>query len=471
MEVNMVSPNIYSQWRAQRVDDVLHDAPAGPPPERLLQGIWQHQRIRRDRLHTCDGQILRVFHPGFWNYEAGPDFQRAVIQLGDGSPMTGDIEIDPAASDWRAHGHADNPGFGGVILHVVWNGPARTHLPTLRLQPHCDAPLKELSAWYTTAPPFPAEFAGQCRAPLAALSVETLEELLSQAALVRLQTKAAGMTRLARIYGWDAALWQGLFRALGYKHNTWPMQNLAERLPTLHAVGFADSLGWQARLLGCAGFLADDFPTQSTVVREYLRELWDRWWRERDALADYCLPRSLWRMAGLRPANHPARRLVLLAGWMAAGDLPKRLRAWLESDCVKSRRGGSLLEYLQVKPDSFWNHHWTFKSSRQERYCPLLGAARATDLAINVILPWFHARASAGRNRELLSRIESRFHSWPPAQDNRTLKLACQRLFAEPRRLSTAAHQQGLLQIVRDFCDHAPATCDDCQFPALVQSR
>jgi hypothetical protein len=37
------------------------------------------------------------------------------------------------------------------------------------------------------------------------------------------------------------------------------------------------------------------------------------------------------------------------------------------------------------------------------------------------------------------------------------------------RTLPSAAAQQGLLQMVRDFCDQSNATCQDCRLPALVQ--
>ena len=100
----------------------------------------------------------------------------------------------------------------------------------------------------------------------------------------------------------------------------------------------------------------------------------------------------------------------------------------------------------------------------------MLGTMRVTDLAINVILPWFYACAMAENNEAMLHRIENRYTSWPPGQDNSILRLARQRLFASSRRMPTAAHQQGLLQIVSDFCDHAPATCDDCQFPNIMRS-
>jgi hypothetical protein len=35
--------------------------------------------------------------------------------------------------------------------------------------------------------------------------------------------------------------------------------------------------------------------------------------------------------------------------------------------------------------------------------------------------------------------------------------------------LPGAAQQQGLMQIIRDFCEHSNAVCADCRFPDLVE--
>ena len=91
------------------------------PSERLLQAVWQHQRLRRDQLKTADGKSVRIFHPGFISVEGGPDFQGAIIQIGDDAPRSGDVEIDLRPAGWRAHGHDKNKNFQNVILHVVWD--------------------------------------------------------------------------------------------------------------------------------------------------------------------------------------------------------------------------------------------------------------------------------------------------------------------------------------------------------------
>jgi hypothetical protein len=94
-----------------------------------------------------------------------------------------------------------------------------------------------------------------------------------------------------------------------------------------------------------------------------------------------------------------------------------------------------------------------------------------TDLAVNVVLPWLWIRAVEGKNDSLQRALERRYFAWPPAEDNSVLRLARQRLLGgAPRRaLPGAAAQQGLIQIVRDFCDHSNAICERCKLPELVR--
>src|SRR5262245_9382168 len=97
--------NFYFDWRQRAgLAPALHEA-GTMPSEKLLQAAWQHQRLRRASLNTLDGRTLRILHPGFRNLEAGPDFRGAVVQFGEGSSQSGDIEIDLVAGGWHAHGH------------------------------------------------------------------------------------------------------------------------------------------------------------------------------------------------------------------------------------------------------------------------------------------------------------------------------------------------------------------------------
>jgi hypothetical protein len=80
-------------------------------------------------------------------------------------------------------------------------------------------------------------------------------------------------------------------------------------------------------------------------------------------------------------------------------------------------------------------------------------------------------RAVTGQNASMRRVAEERYFAWPSGQDNSTLKLGRQRLMGHTssKIFHTAAAQQGLLQITRDFCDHSNALCQNCHFPELVK--
>ena len=280
------------------------------------------------------------------------------------------------------------------------------------------------------------------------------------------------MQARARQAGWEQALWEGLFRALGYKQNLWPMQRLGELRARLCPDGSKGPLlGLQARLLGVAGLLPEELTRAQASTDTYLRQLWDSWWRERETFHECALPRALWKLSNLRPANHPQRRLALAAHWLTDSHLPARLENWCANSVGSSAQPSALFEALQVPPDEFWSRHWTLRSGPFAKPRPLLGATRVTDLAVNVILPWLWVRAVEGKNEVLRQELERRYFSWPSAEDNAVLRLARQRLLggASARAIRGAALQQGLLQIVRDFCEHSNALCAGCRFPELVR--
>ena len=477
MAVSPGALTFYADWRSKHVRAAFLSETDRPVPERVLQSLWHHQRLLREKLKTLDGKPVRVLHPGFWNHEAGPDFRGAVVQFGQEPAVSGDIEIDLRSEGWRAHGHDRNPNYAHVVLHVVWEpgGTVTAPAPTLALERFLDSPMDELFSWLgsDSAKGWPADLVGKCCAPLCELPEARLAELLRQAAQVRLQRKAEQIQARARHAGWEQTLWEGIFRALGYKQNIWAMQQLGELMadPEFAALGQPESaLSWQARLLGLGGLL----PTQSDPKENgsYLRSIWDIWWRERDAARTLIHPKTLWHFNGLRPANLPQRRLALVSHWLANKDFIFSLEKWFTTQTADTSPLDTLLGLLQVQDDRFWSWHWTFRSVRLPHPQPLIGAARVSDLAINVILPWFWMRAVAGKNEELKQRAEQIYFKWPAAEDNSVLRLARHRLLGglAPRKVKTAAMQQGLLQIVKDFCEHSSAICADCRFPDLVRS-
>lgn len=414
--------------------------------ELTWQARWFSGACGRE-FRTADGRHVKVADFGEWNREAGPDFVQASVLL-DGEEHRGAIEIDLDASGWEQHHHAINPTYENVILHVVVHRPARRHFA--RTATHREVPQVCLADHPGTEPEWESSARarpGRCIAPLRNLGPERLEELLATAARRRLERKARTLAAMMKARGEDHAIYEALSVSLGYKHNQLPFRLLAQRVPRASA---ATPRG-EALLFGVAGFLERPEPPAGPA-RDEVSELWRNWWRQRASNVHAILPRKVWHLAGVRPANHPLRRVGALA---VIARRWKSVRAALESGDAEV-----LQRTLGALTHKFWSFHTTFHGARRPKPLALLGAERIRDIHANVALPLAVARG-----------VEPAWHHLPAGAPNATLRVVSARLFGGdfpaflPRKLFV---HQGLLQIHADFCLRDGGECAHCSFPGLV---
>jgi hypothetical protein len=105
--------------------------PSAPFADAAAMAAWWRQgAIVGHHLHACDGSVARIFFPGHRGGSSGPDFRHAVVEIGD-QRRVGDIELHLRAAGWHDHGHATNPAYNDVVLHVVAGGaiPSKGTLP------------------------------------------------------------------------------------------------------------------------------------------------------------------------------------------------------------------------------------------------------------------------------------------------------------------------------------------------------
>lgn len=375
----------------------------------------------------ADGEDIEAVHLGRWNREAGPDFCGARLKF-DGEELTGDIEIDMDAADWDRHGHSRNPAYDRVILHVFTRQPAKRHFTR---NSHNGLVRQLFIPLENGTVRTPAKIA---RDPL---SREETAALVEAAAKFRLHRKQEAFVRLADLRGAEEAVFLGLAEGMGYKSNKLPFLLTAQRT----AWERARKTNGEAHLFGIAGFLrAKDFDDSTeTEAREYLRNMWDVWWEQRNLEERLILPADAWKFSGIRPANHPHRRMGALAA--LAPIVPRLVKA------IHDAAADDFVRLIESRSHDFWNTHANLSRHELPRRIALIGADRAGDLLINVFLPAV-APEKAWRIYPGIAAPA------PSAKVGQTGDWLCDSV--DPALLKSAAGQQGLLQLHTDFFGESP---------------
>lgn len=246
-------------------------------PELVLQKIWLRKDFLHNQLFSYSKKKLKIIHPGRWNRLEGPDFKEAEIIL-DGQLLSGDIEIHFHANDWFNHGHTLNPNFSNVILHVTLFEPSPDHPQvfnsfgycpeTLVLLPYLRQSLEEYALEETLIDLENRHNTEFLQAFLDKPQEDLIQILLDKALLRWKQKYSFALSRLNKDR-WENVCHQMFLETLGFRRNRAPMNALALQYP-LH-------------------ILINQPPT--------LEELFDS-------------QKSNWKLAKIRPANHPKKRLA-----------------------------------------------------------------------------------------------------------------------------------------------------------------
>lgn len=392
-----------------------------PYSERHIQCLWADARLRPQSLRTSTGEPVHIEHPGHWNLEAGPDFLHAVLRIGtEQRRVSGDLEIHIHPAAWKQHGHHTDPRYARVRFHVV-------HFCGIEIPGLIQIPLQELLSANphfsyetidTTAYPYsmPTGYF-----PFKALPFEQKIERLEQAGEERLRLKVERFSCAMQKKEPNQLLWEELMAALGYKNNKVPFRKIASILPLEHILALAGTpYQAYALLLGLSGLLpAQPNPTWDGETRKFIRSLWDFWWKQRADLTEQALQPQDWNLAGIRPANHPVRRLMAAAYYSFQLPEPQLTRT----------------------APNFWTTHISWKTPCSPT--ALVGQPRANAMITNIMVPWKIATERAVPPLEKL----------PVEPINSIIRQTAYTLFGpdhSPNIYRSALARQGLIQIFHD---------------------
>lgn len=345
--------------------------------ENTIQKVWALQHLQPGEWKTRTGERLSIKSPGRWNRSAGPDFKEAVMEL-DGRTIVGDVEIHLYREDWWRHGHAVDPAYNEVALHVVLfagglDQPVLTQRGSLPQEWEIGPWIREdVEAISGGSPGLFGELVPELIEWMESDTGSRICERLLVGADRRWQDKVSMARCLHDDHGWTGALHRLTLYYLGHPSNRRAFFLMAETIPLP---------GWSAKGI--------------------VDEVRNRWG-----------PSIRWGCG--RPANRPLRRLkeyaALVAaspGWteelkqVPAGLLAKLVRelhhGFLPLDSGGFRRSVQLATWENWLSTRVLNHHFNPNLIRRlwvDVYLPLLAATGKLDNEGAMML-WFHSHAAA----------------------------------------------------------------------------
>lgn len=254
-------------------------------PEAALAARWAAGLA--GPLPLEDGRAARVVFPGIPAGAGGPDFRDAILDV-EGDLVRGDVEVHLRARGWQQHGHAADPAYASVVLHVVGENDdahAFTFHRSGRLIPVLVIPPEQAAI-------FPPPFTPPCA--VASARGQSADAVLVRLGLRRLRAKAARAGQMVAARGAGQALYALILETLGGSANREAFAELARRLPLAVLLeshvgeGVPRSFAITAALKGAAGPAGmrrtGARPLASPERRlESAGALVARWWRERAA--------------------------------------------------------------------------------------------------------------------------------------------------------------------------------------------
>jgi hypothetical protein len=433
-----------------------------PLSELDLQSLWFAGAFGHEFTST-DGKAVKIVDFGLWNSGPGPDFTDCTVQI-DGINQHGEIELDPDARDWERHGHGANPEYRRVVLHVFLQAPEQRFFT--RTVEHKEVPqiLISMAMLAQDARPnrsLAAARLGRCSTPLKEMEETRVQSIIESAAQYRLEKKSKRLHLAVTAHGREQAIYQALAQTLGYRNNQQPFLLLSQRLP-LKRLKKRPHAEREALLFGISGFMEKVcFEDTQPATRDYLRQIWQDWWRLRDECQRWLTAPQLphWKLAATRPGNHPQRRLgaltAMLSIWDSIAAPLMDASRWSQASWTKN--------LLNLRHD-FWAGHYTLLAEPAAKPIALIGETRVQEMLANVAYPLLMPERT---------RLWAEYLELPAMLDNQKLRRASLRLFGEHPHSADFQkklhQQQGLLQLYEDFCLEDESACSNCPFPERLK--
>ncbi len=421
--------------------------------EDLLQFIWKNSLFNKFELRTVTGEGIKIIHPGFQNFDSGPDFFQARIQIAD-TLWIGNVEIHLDEKMWYQHRHHTDPAYNNVVLHVCLyaNGQTFTaagnQVPVLELDARIEPSLLlKYENMLHLEGPIP------CAHVLRNLGQLHWLHALDRVFTLRLESRYRDITELLHACqnDWEQTCYSIICASIGHRINKEPMKQLARILPyRILRKHQGNRMELEALLFGTAGLLhssfKDGYPKLLLREFEYLQKKYRL----------ISLDAGLWKWMRMRPFSFPTLRIAQLAAWLDQPD--GLLRSLLERSPEENKAFG-----LQLEVSEYWRNHYRFDSESSVRPGNLAEEA-FINLSINALIPIIFAYATQKGDAILLEKAMTWIENLP-SENNKITR------FFEicGRKADNAMHSQSMIHVYNHYCVHK--RCIHCPVGQSILSQ
>lgn len=471
-----------------------------------LKELFKNRKFDAE-LKSVSGKKIEILQTGEVNSDTGPDFRHSLVKI-DGITMRGDIELHRQSSDWHSHNHYKDRNYNSVVLHVVTGcddaqecvTQAGRKIETLELSKFLSGDAEAFLARFEPEERIvPLRCAGDNdKLPLQTKTaylrmlgekrfihkVNKLEERLKDIidenrpvvfeakqkyfkdfADLQIQHRKYDESELQTESYWDQLLYEGIMEGLGYSKNTAPLRKLARNVSLAflreHASG--DEMTIEATLLGAAGLMPNSTRGFDNESGEYCPKLESAWLNVKKKYKREYIDQSEWLFFKLRPQNFPTVRIagaaILLAGRLMKHPAGELIRSALEKDdrgFVEAWR-----EILIVNARGYWSRHFVFGAPASTEVRMLIGAGRAEEIIINIVLPLTYLRGRFFHEAGMSARAMRIYGDHPPTADNAIVLTVKEGLFGGDNVFGRVVTQQGALHLYRALCSEK--RCERCR--------
>ncbi|MDQ7816987.1 MAG: DUF2851 family protein [Melioribacteraceae bacterium] len=484
-------------------------------PENLLYEVWQKQNYKSP-LKTESGEEISILDSGFRNNDlAGPDFKNARIRIGN-LTFVGDIEIDCNYTDWKSHGHNIDNKYNSIILHAaLHNKNNQSYVYTRngrKVHSICLSHFIEKDLFenlkYNLAETSEEEYSKlKCSGSSVPISLEVKQKFLSQLGMERFHKKCKRIyERLKELQFLDELnikepviaydltpqfhekkfkhsdfsnkeLWQQLFyelvfEALGYSKNKVQMTELSQTaninfLKKIEKDGIIVDK-YEAFLLYISGLIKPSDKISHQDSKEYIERILLNWNTIKPFYDGKYMEESHWHFFRLRPQNFPTIRIAAGARILKEimyGSLINIIAKKISEIHNLTVLINSLRSLFVIKSDGFWKNHYVIDQSSNGEIKYFVGATRADEIVVNVVLPFFAVYFEIFGNQNVTKKILKVYSIYEQRSENLIVTDVGKSLNMTEQFKKTII-AQGMIDLFRNFC--SKNKCLECEIGKTI---